>query len=323
MTHLLLAILCGSLFCIILKLCQKGDTMQAVFVNYLTAVTATFLPQLISHNFPVNPFAESWIGFSVLQGFFFMAGFLVMSYSISLSGMALTTAASRASLIVPVICGWLLLNQPAPSWIPVILVVVALLMFSLGEKPAMKKGKNAAENKKKFMKKEKNAVEKGKADADNKKSTAGVLFLFVVFLFYGASDFSLKYIQQRISDQYTAAGAEVVDQQLAALAGTIFLMAMLLTLLAILLRSIKQPFRLSWKSVGLGVALGLANLGCTRSVLNGLLTLDTGTFYPLYNVGIILVTTLIGILFFKEKLRPVQYAGLAISILAIVLFFRL
>lgn len=302
MTYLLIAILCGSLFCIILKLCQKGDTMQAVFVNYLTAVIVTFLPQLIRNDFPVNPFAESWVGFSVLQGFFFMAGFLVMSYSISLSGMALTTAASRASLIVPVICGWLLLAQPAPSWIPVILVVTAMLMFSLGEKSASKGEKELV---------------------DRKKHRGGMAFLFVVFLFYGASDFSLKFVQQRISDTYASAGDEVIDQQLDALAGTIFLMAMLLTLLAILLRSIKQPFRLSWKSVGLGVALGLANLGCTRSVLNGLLTLDTGTFYPLYNVGIILVTTLIGVLFFKEKLRPIQYVGLAISILAIVLFFKL
>lgn len=302
MTYLLIAILCGSLFCIILKLCQKGDTMQAVFVNYLTAVIVTFLPQLIRNDFPVNPFAESWVGFSVLQGFFFMAGFLVMSYSISLSGMALTTAASRASLIVPVICGWLLLAQPAPSWIPVILVVTAMLMFSLGEKSASKGEKELV---------------------DRKKHRGGMAFLFVVFLFYGASDFSLKFVQQRISDTYASAGDAVIDQQLDALAGTIFLMAMLLTLLAILLRSIKQPFRLSWKSVGLGVALGLANLGCTRSVLNGLLTLDTGTFYPLYNVGIILVTTLIGVLFFKEKLRPIQYVGLAISILAIVLFFKL
>ncbi|MBO7467743.1 MAG: hypothetical protein J6T94_08700 [Bacteroidaceae bacterium] len=302
MTYLLIAILCGSLFCIILKLCQKGDTMQAVFVNYLTAVIVTFLPQLIRNDFPVNPFAESWLGFSVLQGFFFMAGFLVMSYSISLSGMALTTAASRASLIVPVICGWLLLAQPAPSWIPVILVVTAMLMFSLGEKSASKGEKDLV---------------------DRKKHRGGMAFLFVVFLFYGASDFSLKFVQQRISDTYASAGDAVIDQQLDALAGTIFLMAMLLTLLAILLRSIKQPFRLSWKSVGLGVALGLANLGCTRSVLNGLLTLDTGTFYPLYNVGIILVTTLIGVLFFKEKLRPIQYVGLVISILAIVLFFKL
>ena len=302
MTYLLIAILCGSLFCIILKLCQKGDTMQAVFVNYLTAVIVTFLPQLIRNDFPVNPFAESWLGFSVLLGFFFMAGFLVMSYSISLSGMALTTAASRASLIVPVICGWLLLAQPAPSWIPVILVVTAMLMFSLGEKSASKGEKDLV---------------------DRKKHRGGMAFLFVVFLFYGASDFSLKFVQQRISDTYASAGDAVIDQQLDALAGTIFLMAMLLTLLAILLRSIKQPFRLSWKSVGLGVALGLANLGCTRSVLNGLLTLDTGTFYPLYNVGIILVTTLIGVLFFKEKLRPIQYVGLVISILAIVLFFKL
>ena len=300
MIHLLIAILCGSLFCIILKLCQKGDTMQAVFVNYLTAVIATFLPQIIRQDIPVNPFAESWIGFSVLQGFFFMAGFLVMSYSIRLSGMALTTAASRASLIVPVICGWLLLAQPAPSWIPVILVVIALLMFSLGDTP----------------------VDSSETKKTSKKSYGGMAFLFVVFLFYGASDFSLKYIQQRVSTQFEG-NDTAVDQQLTALAGAIFLMAMLLTLLAILLRSIRQPFRISWRSVGLGVVLGLANLGCTRSVLNGLLALDTGTFYPLYNVGIILVTTLIGLLFFKEKLRPIQYVGLMIAIVAIVLFFKL
>jgi uncharacterized membrane protein len=47
---------------------------------------------------------------------------------------------------------------------------------------------------------------------------------------------------------------------------------------------------------------------------------NSGAFvYPIYNIGVILASSLIGILFFKEKLSLLNYTGLGIAFLAIVL----
>ncbi|MDP5139130.1 MAG: EamA/RhaT family transporter, partial [Spirosomaceae bacterium] len=47
---------------------------------------------------------------------------------------------------------------------------------------------------------------------------------------------------------------------------------------------------------------------------------NSGAFvYPIYNIGVILVSSVIGILFFREKLSPLNYTGLGIAFLAIVL----
>jgi multidrug transporter EmrE-like cation transporter len=41
----------------------------------------------------------------------------------------------------------------------------------------------------------------------------------------------------------------------------------------------------------------------------------------LYNIGIVILATLVGVLFFKEKLKWLQVAGLALAIAAIALAF--
>ena len=49
--------------------------------------------------------------------------------------------------------------------------------------------------------------------------------------------------------------------------------------------------------------------------------MSTGVFYPLYNIGIVLVATLAGLLFFGERMKWVQVAGLALAVGAIALSF--
>ena len=56
-------------------------------------------------------------------------------------------------------------------------------------------------------------------------------------------------------------------------------------------------------------------------MLRALAAMPTGTFYPIYNIGIVLVATLAGLLFFGERLKWVQVAGLLLAIAAIGLSF--
>jgi multidrug transporter EmrE-like cation transporter len=46
---------------------------------------------------------------------------------------------------------------------------------------------------------------------------------------------------------------------------------------------------------------------------------DNVVLFPVYNIGVVCLTALIGWLLFKEKLTWKNYLGLAISIIAVVL----
>lgn len=317
MIYLLIAILCGSLFSVVFKLCQQRgiDTFQAILFNYVTACLVTWIPALWTWAWggdaPVNPLSEKWLWMAAIQGFFFCYGFALMSHSTRLSGVALTTAAARASLVLPVVASWLLLSQPAPAWLPVTLVIVALLLI-------VAQPSGATETRRRAW-----------------------LFLVLVFFFYGVSDFSLKLVQHAVSTQYAGDDA-LIASNLSALTGTIFFFAMLYSLVAVLWKNAgvkrarqKHPdveptlktsantsFPTSWREVGAGAALGVVNMTCTWCMLRGLNVLPTGIYYPLYNIGIVIVGTLFGVLFFRERLRPLQYVGLAVAMLAIALLSR-
>lgn len=311
MLYLLIAIVCSSLFSVIFKLCQRHgiDTIQAILFNYVTAVVTSWGPLFWiwarGGEAPVNPLGERWLWMAAVQGFFFCYGFALMSHSTRLSGVALTNAAARASLVLPVIASWLILRQPAPAWGPVALILVALILIVM---PPL-----------------------GKKETTHR----AWWFLLLVFFFYGVSDFSLKLVQHVVNEMH-ADDELLVERNLNALTGTIFFFAMLYSLIGVIGKSyrakhtITEPAQTSlqmsapptWRTVGVGVALGLANLCCTSCMLRALNVLQTGTFYPLYNIGVVIMGTLFGVLFFREKLRPFQYVGLILAILSIALFFR-
>ena len=41
--------------------------------------------------------------------------------------------------------------------------------------------------------------------------------------------------------------------------------------------------------------------------------------YPIYNIGVILISTLVSIMFFKEKLNALNIVGLILAVVAIFL----
>ena len=183
MVFLILAILCGSLFSIIFKLCQRHDVdgRQVTLFNYAVAFLFTLLPIVARTVFDPGtsasdyiPGASSWL-LAVVQGLLFTFGFIVMDRSTQRSGVALTTVCARASLILPVLLSWILLSQPAPSWLPVILVVaaMALIIGPTETRPA------------------------GRAATGGPGRHAIMFALLGVFLVFGCSDFFLKVVAKR------------------------------------------------------------------------------------------------------------------------------
>lgn len=310
MVFLLCAIFLGSLFSIVFKLCQQHgiNTEQVILFNYVTAFVVSIAPIVWSVVSDPGVSAADYVLepkmflLAAVEGILFMLGFIVMNRSTWRSGVALTTSSARASLILPVILSWALLSQPAPRWISVILVLAAMLMIML---PAQSIKHPAA-------------VQTGISDETRRMKT--ILALGCVFLVYGISDFTLKVVQN--AAELACDGDPVmVDNHMSSLMTIIFLMASLASLAVCFYTESFKKSKVCLKNIQGGIVLGLANTGCTFCMLKALGKMSTGLFYPLYNIGIVIVASLVGVFFFKEKLKWTQIAGILVAVVAIALFF--
>ena len=310
MIYLIIAIVFGSLFSVMLKLCQRWqiDTQQVIFFNYFFAFLITLAPILFKMAGPAGIPAQDFmlkphsVWACVLQGILFLAGFSIMDRCTFHCGVALTTAAARASLILPVLLSWVLLSQPAPSWIAVGLILLSMALIVLpaeDEEPE-------------------DAIPAGMSAKARRRVAA--LALVAVFVAFGLSDFTLKLAQHSV-EKVSAHDPVLEARQMDALTCTIFLMASAVGFLVCLVMGSFRKHKVTWRTLAAGLALGLINIGCTSCALRALRVLATGTFYPLYNIGIVILATLIGVLFFKEKLKWLQVAGLVLAIAAIALAF--
>ncbi|MCR4770180.1 MAG: hypothetical protein K5874_08240 [Bacteroidaceae bacterium] len=310
MLYLLLAILCGTTCNVLFKVFNKYnlDIKQIVLFNYIAAVLINWIP--ISYN-AVMKSEVGWDAYvlspmvyflSLIVGAFFMIAFVMMGKSVSLNGVALTTVAAKASLVLPVVLSWVFLAQPAPAIIPISLILLALVCIVM---PISTKGHG---KKSKY------------APISSKMSIYSIVGLMGVFFFYGICDFSLKLLQHTVSEQ--CQDSSLVGFKLNALTGNIFLMAMLLSLLICVVSGSFKKHRLGWRVVVGGGLLGILNAGCTAFILRGLLDLSTGVLYPMYHTSVVLLSTLVGVLFFSERLRLLQVLGLIFAATAFVLLFQ-
>lgn len=64
-----------------------------------------------------------------------------------------------------------------------------------------------------------------------------------------------------------------------------------------------------------GVILGLFQLLNTKAIA----TIDAGLLFPIYNGGTLVLTTIIGVFLFKDRLRIKQIASIIVGIFGIIL----
>ena len=286
MVYLILAVLCGASLSVCFKIFRKIgiDTYQGVFVNYLTAIVVS----LIMSGNGAESLGESiqaairapWAWLAMIEGLFFMGGILVLAASTQRSGVAVTNVSARASLAIPVIVCYFAFNEQAPNWLAIILILLAMyLIFG-----------NIGVRKEKF---------------DIKDSLLPV----AVFLTYGVCDFLLKYLKAQIGTDGNQGNIMLF----------IFSTAALYCIAAYIFRGHYTEHPFNWKAIPGGIILGLFNSFCTALMLKALGLMDASLFYPLYNVGVVFLSLLIGVLFFKEKLRAIQICGIVLASAAIVL----
>ena len=258
--------------------------MQAIGFNYVMATFLGFVMNLGAG--AMVPLGGGAWGASALLGVMFTSAFVLMARSTERSGIALTTIAARVALVIPVVLSFLFIpGQPKPRWAVIGIIVASLLLLFWPSKEDRKGGEGGF-------------------------SAASVLYPLFVFLLYGTNNFILDWSR----------GNLIVPEQTALLSATIFVFASLASWGYYF--AVKRKPRFEWRAMVGGVALGVTNYFTTYCMILGLNYLPGTVFFPVYHVSAVSIVVLVSSLVFGERMRGVQWLGLAVAIVGIVLFFR-
>ena len=104
-----------------------------------------------------------------------------------------------------------------------------------------------------------------------------------------------------------------------AYSGQFFVYTFFTDLVACIILLLKNGEKPSMKEIGYGLALGVPNFFSARLLLKSIEHLPAVLVYPTVSVAIILVVTMVGLVFFKEKLKARQLAGIGAILVALVL----
>jgi EamA-like transporter family./Sugar transport protein. len=293
---LIIATILTAMFSIVFKIFHRKDidANQAIFFNYLTAFILGVLFSL-NGEAVVNPLKADWLVDVIILGFIFMAGMVMLSASTRRVGVAISTVCSRASMVIPIIVSYLLIEGSArPKWLLICLVLVAMTLTIWTDKP----------------------------ESGHKYTLLDILAPVTVFLMFGASNAYLKVLQHRVTVNDTAAGLseQVINSEISLVTASVFFVAMLMCIYSFFKKDQdgkRSPLLL--KNVIGGIVLGFVNYFCTYTLMLSMKTIDSSFLFPVHNIGIVAIGAIVGWLAFNEKLRPHQVFGIILAAISIAL----
>ena len=101
----------------------------------------------------------------------------------------------------------------------------------------------------------------------------------------------------------------------------VFSIALLIMVAVVIYELISNKARLQMKNIAFGGLVGVFNFGNILFYLKAhqAFVENPSTVFAGMNMGVIILGSLIGVFVFKEKLTKMNYAGLALALLAIIL----
>jgi drug/metabolite transporter (DMT)-like permease len=263
----------------------KIDNLQAIVVNYFVCVITglIFIDNLESLRSIDLTATWSWV--AVFIGLLLVLGFYVATITAQQMGVSITSVASKMSMVFPIIFSLLILKVDSKefsifNYLGMILAVLSIYLGSLRSST-------------------KEVVKLSKASM--------FLLPFGVFVAGGLIDISINYSNHVLINADNQEVFPIVLFGGAAIIGSFLL--------------IFQKKKFERRSLIGGLYLGIFNFLSLYFVLKALTAFQNNgaVFYPIYNVGIILLSSILAIIIFREKLSKINVVGLALSILALFL----
>ncbi len=283
MIYLLLSILFNAVLFIIIKLFAKFniDALQALVVNYFIAfgVGLFFLDTTFS---PTIILSQDWFKGSVLLGFVFISTFYATTITSQRNGLSVASVASKMSVIIPIILGVILYNETL-GMIKILGILLALIAVFFTSKK----------------------------ETGEIQQASNLLFPILVFIGAGTIDSSLKYLQT----------FHVPSNQIGLFSSVTFFCAFSVGVLTLLFLSLNGKIKFAGRNILGGIALGLPNFFSLYYLVKMLeaKAFESATLFTIHNIAIVLVSTFVGILFFKEKISMRNAIGIGLALFALFL----
>jgi len=286
MIYLLLSILSSSVIFITFKVTERFKTnlIKLITVNYLVAAILGF--SFNRHPISIlNVLTSNWLPFALLIGFSFILMFFLIGYSTRLSGVAVTTIAGKLSMVIPILFSILYFSEKTTvlKISGLVLATIAVLLTSY------------------------RPIEKA-------KNIKLIVIPVAIFVGSGITDSIVKYAQTY----------HVPNSLSLLFPAVVFLAALILGLIFILIKPKSLSKNISIAELVGGTILGIANFGSLYFFILALNNskLDSSVVFGLNNICIVLFSILIGLTFFKEKFSRVNFAGVLMAVIAILILMN-
>jgi len=290
MHFLLLCILSSTAIFVTFKTISRFNipAFPVIVINYLAATILGFV--IYSGDTKVASILHSrWLPISILIGIMFILMFFLVAFSTRKAGISVTTVASKMSVIFPIIFS--LLIDPADQ---LTMIKSAAVLIALG------------------------GVVLTVYKPGGEHPERSVIYIpLLLFVGMGIVDSLVKLAQQ----QY------VSDGETALFSAILFLNAFLSGLAATIFYRKHNRYFLKRAVWGWGLLLGIVNFGSIFFIVRALhysspagKSMDSSVIFGANNISIVALSVLVGLLIFKENLSYINWIGIVLSAISLLLF---
>lgn len=283
MLDLALSVLFSSLIFIIFKLfaIYRVETLYAIVTNYVVACIVGLLYYKGDVAISEIPGKDWFIG-TLALGVLFILVFNIMARTAQKLGISVASVATKMSLVIPVGFGVLLYDEKLGPLkvLGIVLALAAVYFASIKQKPLI-------------------------------SEKYSIVLPLLLFLGSGIVDASIKYMEGRLVNQSELPLFTALVFAAAAFSGLIFIgFHLRLRLL-----------RWNGRNLLAGIALGVPNFFSIYFLLRALgsKTLNSASVFTLNNVAIVMLSTLLGILLFREQISLKNWAGITLAVISILM----
>lgn len=282
MVDILLTIVAFNILIVFFKLFHKFniDNLQALIANYFVAGLCGiyFSEQEFSIQYVLN---APWFTHAAIIGVLFIVVFNFYAIGTQKVGIAITTIANKLSLFIPV--GFALMLYPNEA-----LTITKILGFILA------------------------VIGIYLSSTKNKKLSFDKQYLWliiIVFVGQGIADTIFNHAQQTL----------VGDADKSLFFTVLFMMAGISGIVILIGKSVKQKQHFKFKNIIGGVIFGIPNFASLIFFFNALESsgFAASQVFPVVSMGVVVLSALVGLILFKEKLSTINWIGLGFAVLSI------
>lgn len=282
MIWLVISVLTNTLLLLILKGFEKYgvNTLHGIVVNYLVAASTGLVLVGIPDMASITAGASGILWIPIALGFLFISIFFTLAKTAQVVGISVATVANKMSVVIPVVVA-LYLYEENLNWMKVTGIAAALLAVWMSSKKS----------------------------AGTTFDPKYLFFPLIIFIGSGVIDALINHLQKTVQNQ------DVIPF----LFSVAFSGAFVIGVVIISYRVIRFHERVTMKSALGGIVLGIPNYFSIFAVAKALDAgiMDSSTFYPVNNMGIVVCSAIGALLIFREKLSTINWLGILLSVGAI------